>query len=1100
MPGLTHSPRRSNSDALFYASLVSTRRGWYCLNMDFAEIRDDEDDQEQKGSRFGFLRGFIWTVVLLLCAVLATAALMPSLLSSDAGRKWVLAKINAAAVPAQVSCEAWSLGWFRAPVLEKVGYRDPARGVTVRAEQIAFDRGLLRLLPVGVLNAGQVTMTRPDIRIAPGGAPVQETQEKKKQGAGKKGFFFLPVVDAAAVLNVVEGRVEVSGPGTDTPFVVRQADGSVTLVSIRKPIAVQVRLQTGGGTVALEGRVQSIWDLYKGRALEQPERLTLKLVSVDLKAFRPLLQILTGTPWIHSGVAEGALTALIESPQRGRLEGGLLVNGLSVSGRGQAPSPKGDVALLANLSVDKTAVQIEKFEFTAPWLKAAAKGTLQPGTRAGMLTGAITADATVHLAAVTRDFAPLLGLSKGFKMRHGDLQATVALKGSEDALRVDAQMNTAGLDMTVDGEPLTLKPAPSLTVKASFPYSGAWPTVDTFHLAAPFADFYGSGRFDAAAVKARLDLTRFSRDFHRVLKNCPPMVGSVYLDVMTKNAKDGVALTAFAKLSDLALEMKPGQRSVVPQGTFKFAGVIPMKAKMPEREIRDATFGLTFGDGQVTGGWTRFVPANAAKPVELRGFSVSGDMEIACIRRLLGGFISVPVHRQMTAWQGGVVANATAEAAGGTVKAKLNAAGQKLVSSGPDGEWRVPDIRLAGTLTKSGAKGDTVIDLNASGCGMRIRDGETVFAEKAAALEGEAVVAADGTRIRLPKVKISSSLFDASAEVEVTDLANRCVVTAKGQTAVDFAAVTDLLAARGMDEFTLTGKAARDFRFSSPTAGGLATVLAEGELTGAARAASLKGMGLTAGPADLDVKLHRGVLSLSYVPALNGGQLRCVPAITVGGKGGGTMTFPEKTRLLENVTLTQEMADNLLIRVNPLFQGSSVLGGTVTVDLRHCRVDSGAPPDKGLFVDMDVLLKQFRLQMGPSLLELLSMIRVKERVYAADRLPIHVTVKDGRVNVDPVRMVIDRQPVVFSGWVAFDGQIHYLIEVPITDRLVGGAAGKILRGNVIKIPVSGTVAAPQLDTSALKSFLGGLIKNTVGDQALEKVGSFLEKLQQELQK
>lgn len=129
-----------------------------------------------------------------------------------------------------------------------------------------------------------------------------------------------------------------------------------------------------------------------------------------------------------------------------------------------------------------------------------------------------------------------------------------------------------------------------------------------------------------------------------------------------------------------------------------------------------------------------------------------------------------------------------------------------------------------------------------------------------------------------------------------------------------------------------------------------------------------------------------------------------------------------------------------------------------------------------------------------------AMVKVKERTLAVDQLPVHVVVRDGRVHVDPVRVVIDRQPLIFSGWVAFDGSVKYLVEVPVTERLAGGTAGKLLKGTVIKIPVSGTVTEPRLDASALRNTLGSLLKSAVGEQAVEKVGTFLDKLQQELQK
>ena len=1065
--------------------------------MDFAEIRDDEEDEVLE-KRPGCLRGVFRLLLVLLVPLFLIVALIPTLMSSDGGRQWALKKINAAIAPAQVSFEKWSLGWFVAPRLEKFTYVDVNRGADVKVEQVAFDRGLLRLLPVGTLNLGGVTLKKPEVAYSLVSPPKQE-QPQKGEKEGKGGVFFLPVVDVAAVLNVENGRVSVTGDVPE-PFVAQQVGGTISLESYRKPIAVQTQMRVGGGTLALEGRVQSIKDLYKGTELEQPEKLTLKLVGVDLAAFRPLIQHATGEPWIYSGVAEGALTAVIRGVDQFSVKGGVLVNKLSVAAANQPRSPAGDLALMVDAAYDKKVVKITQFELNSPWVKADASGTLQAGAQAGVMTGAISARADVDLAAVARDFAPALGLSKGFKMQKGRLHAAFSLEGSEEAMSVDANLTTAELAMTIDGEPLVLKPAPSLVLKAKLPY-GQWPEVEAFHLKAPFADVYGSGRFDAAVVKGKIDLTLFSRDFKRMLKDAPPMVGAIYLDVATKRDDGRVALNAFLKMTDVAAEFRPGQRTVVPQGAVKFDAFVPLTDGRPENEIQDATYAFTLENGKVSGGWKRFVPAGGeARPLVLRGFTLASDMELDSLRKLLGGFIPAPAQRRMTAWQGHVLANATAEAAGGVVKARMNAAGQQIVAGAADGGvWRVPDVRLEAALSQSGPKEGLRIEATGKGGGALERDGATVFAEKAAVVELDALFPAGGNSVQISKLEVSSGLFDLQAQAEVTELSTRCMVAAKGRAALDFGAVTRLLNARGIDEFKLTGRELRAFSFNAPVAGGAATVLTEGLFTGAAFLGSLKGLGLDAGAADVSVKLAKGSLKLDYEPVLNNGKLRLVPEVDAVGVLP-VILFPAKTKLLENVTLNQEMVDKLLVNVNPLFQGSKVRGGTVSLDLRSCRIATGTTPDKGVTADMDVLFKNLKLELGPSLQELLSMLKVKDYSYAAEQLPIHVVVKDGRIHVDPVKMVIDKQPVIFSGWVAFDGTIKYLVEVPLTDRLTGGAGGKLIKGMTIKIPVTGTVSQPRLDTSALQNTIGGLIKNAVGERAAEKVGSFLEKLQEELQK
>jgi len=58
----------------------------------------------------------------------------------------------------------------------------------------------------------------------------------------------------------------------------------------------------------------------------------------------------------------------------------------------------------------------------------------------------------------------------------------------------------------------------------------------------------------------------------------------------------------------------------------------------------------------------------------------------------------------------------------------------------------------------------------------------------------------------------------------------------------------------------------------------------------------------------------------------------------------------------------------------------------------------------------------------------------------------------------------------------------------------------MLKGTTIKIPLTGTVNEPRIDTGVLQSALGNMLKSAVGERALEKVGTFLERLQQEIQK
>lgn len=1068
--------------------------------MDFAEIREEEE-AEVLEKRPGCLRGVVKLILLLLVTVCAVAALLPTVLSSSPARVLVLAKANAGLAPAKVSCAGWSFGWFTPLRFEGLGYEDPAKGIRFKGESVTFDRGLARLLPVGVLDLGKVTVKRPDVTVSPvkeePGAPVVKVPKKEE----KKEGFFLPVADVAAVLVVEEGSLRMEGQAAE-PFVAGRVGVQVELTSWRKPVTVKTQAQVGGGGVALEGRLLSIKDLTGKTGADEAEKLTLTLSAVDLAAFAPLIEAAAGTAWIHSGVAEGALTVTVKGKDQASVEGGVLVNGLSVAGAGQPRSPAGDVALMVDAAYDKKTVTVKKFECGSPWVRAEARGALELGETPDKATGSVQAKTSVFLAPLVRDFGTLLGLSKGVEVQRGEVQGVFLVEGGAKGLALDAKLVTADLAVAVDGEAVPLKPEPSLVAKAVFPRGGL-PEVETLHLKLPFADVYGSGKLDAAVLKAKVDLTLFSRDFKRLLKDVPPMVGAAYLDVATKQEDGLVGITSFLKISDLAAELKPGQRLVVPQGTFKFGGKLPLREGKPDGEVRDASFDVSLDGGKVSGGWTRLVPPKEGQELVLRGFSVNANLELEGTRRLLGGFIPASAQASFGACQGRVLAGVTAEAEGGVVKALANVAGQELSGMVSNGMWRVPDVRLESAVTRNGAKEGVRVEATVSGGGAFDRDGETVFAERNGRVAVDVTLAADGERASVSKLAVSSGLLDLNASAEVTELKGRRVLEAKGQAAVDFVGVTQLLEGKGIDEFKMTGKALRDFRFSGPLGAGAPTVLAEGEFAGSVFIASLKGMGLSAGPADASARLSKGVLRLGYEPPLNDGRLRFVPSLDVAGKAFA-VSFPPKTRLLENVKVTQEMMDVLLTKVNPLFQGSTLLGGSVTLDLAECRFATDLTGKKMLTAEADMVLRKLKLEMGGTLREVLAMVKVSERVYEVEQLPLRIAIRDSRVHVDPVTMVIDKQPVTFSGSVAFDGSLDYLMELTLTDRLAGGAVGKALKDVKVKIPVTGTVAAPRLDTKGLQQAMQDTLKNAVKEQAIERVservGGFLERLQKEMKK
>ena len=1068
--------------------------------MDFTEIPRDDDDalDEDLESKPGCLLRFVRVALVTALVFILLAALVPALMSSAPGREWAVRKINAAIAPAEVTIGQWSLGWFSAPVLDNVTYADASKGMSVKAEQVVFDKGLLRLLPIGTLSLGRVTVKKPDIFLSVGGFQPLEQRPgvAATMGAKPSKGFFLPIVDASGTLVLENGRLTVNGQNAHG-FLAQRVDAEVAVPSWRKPVDVKVQAQVGNGTVALDGRLASLAALAAKSNESTAETLALRLSQVNLAAFTPLLRQFSDGVWFDSGEANGTLTLAMTGAEQFRLNGDMMVTGLSVANGQNAPSPKTDIELLTDIAYAQGEVNIVRFELTSPWVKAKAKGAFTFGAKGKNPTGALHATAESDLPALVRDFGPALGFSPEFSMQSGRLHVELSIDAKEKTVGIDAALVTEALQMRFAREPLVLKPAPSLMLKASIPHDG-YLEIGELKFIAPFADISASGTLASGQAKGRLNLTAFSRDFRRVFKSLPPMVGEIGLDASTQPATKGAtAFHAALTAKDLALELKPNALVVVPQGTLKVSGSLPEGKAFSE--IQNASFDLTVTGGNAKGECKRFayVAAGNAAPLPLlQGFSMSSEFEFASLRRLVGAFLPEGVRAKTAGWGGQFILNATAEAANGTTKARLNAAGQNISGKTETAGVRIPDIRLSGALAQERAGGEIKAEAEMTASGAMLRDGQAVFAENGAKLKTDLIIAPDFNRIQAKAFTLTSDLLGIQGSLDATELQSRCMVAAQGKLTVNCESVTRLLDAQGIDEWTLTGRDARSFTFKAPLAGGINTLFAEGEIDAAVFIKSLKGLGLDAGASDLSVKLSRGVMKVAYTPPLNGGKLRCVPEFRLE-RNNLTCTLPPKTRLLENVQVSQGIMDMLLVNIFPVFKGSLAQDGGATLDVASFKYVNGIAPDKGLAADSTLQLKNPKLTLGAPMREILTLLKIKSYSWQTGLVTVRTVIKDGRIHIAPVRIEIEKQPMTFSGWVAFNGAINYQIEIPLTERLIGKVASRAVSERSVKLPVTGTVNAPKIDTLALTKALANVVSETVIEEITDRATDVLDRLKKE---
>ena len=136
---------------------------------------------------------------------------------------------------------------------------------------------------------------------------------------------------------------------------------------------------------------------------------------------------------------------------------------------------------------------------------------------------------------------------------------------------------------------------------------------------------------------------------------------------------------------------------------------------------------------------------------------------------------------------------------------------------------------------------------------------------------------------------------------------------------------------------------------------------------------------------------------------------------------------------------------------------------------------------------------------GQTLRDLMTRLGSKATIWEQQQVSLRAQIKNGRIILDPVTLVVDRHPITFSGWVDSKGAINYLIEVTLTERMLGKYGGSAI-GKVVKVPVTGTVNAPTIEMNALLQALAPAAAEILREEVQDHAKSFLENLRKEMKK
>jgi hypothetical protein len=113
-----------------------------------------------------------------------------------------------------------------------------------------------------------------------------------------------------------------------------------------------------------------------------------------------------------------------------------------------------------------------------------------------------------------------------------------------------------------------------------------------------------------------------------------------------------------------------------------------------------------------------------------------------------------------------------------------------------------------------------------------------------------------------------------------------------------------------------------------------------------------------------------------------------------------------------------------------------------------------------------------------------------------DQQQVPFAIANGRVFHENMRITMKDLTLKTSGSVGLDQSLQMVAEIPIAEDWIKGEAWMAsLKGETIKIPITGTVTNPKLDMQAIKQLSMSLVQRTAAAKLNGVVGEQTERLQ-----
>ncbi len=383
-----------------------------------------------------------WSLIVSAVVVLAILIIVPAYLSSGAGKKLVISKINDS-LDGKVEVSGLSMGWLKGIRVEDLSFKDTAGLISVKIKKLKTKPSYLALL-LGNLELSDTVISRPDItmkfeRGKESGTLRASANEisSKDVKAGDKGLTSIK-------LAIKGGNVAIAPLASSRKtgvLKILNIESEVDLRPAGKRSSFDVKMDIANG--AQKSKIVAKGDLKTGKEKSWTLKGTsgefvIKIDDLDLKSLSPLFALMD-MEVDASGKLNADITASINDGVFEKLDAKAVLEGLEKSFDGKTTVLDEPIKVEAKVSAKGKKIKIDKLNISSSFCQMTCSG------------GVDTVDYTITADLEgTQNFAKQFVDLGGYK-----LKGTVVEKGTmsfgKGAMTAKGVATIKGLSVSKEG-------------------------------------------------------------------------------------------------------------------------------------------------------------------------------------------------------------------------------------------------------------------------------------------------------------------------------------------------------------------------------------------------------------------------------------------------------------------------------------------------------------------------------------------------------------------------------------------------------------------------------------------------------------------------